>query len=141
MGCWAHARRKYDDALKAESKNKGRAHKAISFISQLYKLETQAKNKKLSPQGRYQLRQEKVLPILIQFKAWLDEASDKVIAGSYIGKAIKYNLNQWHKLIRYVEDGHLGIDNNITERDIRPFTTGRNYVQSPVMCTKQAFAA
>ena len=125
VGCWAHARRKYDEALKAESKNKGRAHKAISFISKLYKLETQAKNKKLSPQARYQLRQEKALPILIQFKTWLDEASDKIIPGSYIGKAIKYNLNQWHKLIRYIDDGHLGIDNNITERDIRPFTTGR----------------
>ncbi|MFT6248771.1 MAG: transposase [Cognaticolwellia sp.] len=62
--CGAHARRKYDEALKAESKNKGCAHKAISFISQLYKIETQAKNKKLSPQARYQLRQEKVLPIL-----------------------------------------------------------------------------
>jgi len=80
----------------------------------LYKLETQAKNKKHSPQARYQRRQEKALPILIKFKAWLDEASDKVLAGSYIGKAIKYNLNQWHKLIRYIDDGHLGIDNNIT---------------------------
>jgi transposase len=50
---------------------------------------------------------------------------DKVTTGSYIGKAISCNINQWHKLIRYVEDGHLGIDNNITERDIRPFTTGR----------------
>ena len=46
-------------------------------------------------------------------------------AGSYIGKAIKYNLNQWHKHIRHVEYGRLGIDNNITERDIRPPTTGR----------------
>ena len=125
VGCWAHARRKYNDALKAESKSKGRAHKAISFISQLYKLETQAKNKKLSSDERYQLRQEKVLPILTKFKTWLDDAKDKVTTGSYIGKAINYNINQWHKLIRYVEDGHLGIDNNITERDIRPFTTGR----------------
>jgi len=73
VGCWAHARRKYDEALKAESKNKGRTHKAISFISKLYKLKTQAKNKKLSPQARYQLRQEKSLPILIQFKTWLDD--------------------------------------------------------------------
>jgi transposase len=125
VGCWAHARRKYNDALKAESKSKGRAHKAISFISQLYKLETQAKNKKLSSDERYQLRQEKALPILVKFKIWLDDAKDKVTTGSYIGKAINYNINQWHKLIRYVEDGHLGIDNNITERDIRPFTTGR----------------
>jgi transposase len=68
---------------------------------------------------------KKALPILTQLKEWLDEASNKVIAGSYIGKAIKYNLNQWHKLIRYLEEGHLGIDNNITKRAIRPFTTGR----------------
>jgi transposase len=141
VGCWAHARRKYDEALKAESNNKGRAHKAISFISQLYKIETQAKNKKLSPQARYQLRQEKALPVLIQFKAWLDEASEKVLGGSYIGKAIKYNLNQWHKLIRYVDDGHLGIDNNITERDIRPFTTGRkNWLFSKSIDGAQASA-
>ena len=141
VGCWAHARRKYNDALKAESKNKGRAHTAISFISQLYKLETQAKNKKLSPQARYQLRQEKALPILLQFKAWLDEASDKVTTESYIGKAIKYNLNQWPKLIRYIEDGQLGIDNNITERDIRPFTTGRkNWLFSKSVNGAQASA-
>jgi len=141
VGCWAHARRKYDEALKAGSKNKGRAHKGISFISQLYKLEVQAKNKQLSPQARYQLRQEKALPILIKFKAWLDEASDKVLAGSYIGKAIKYNLNQWHKLIRYIDDGHLGIDNNITERDIRPFTTGRkNWLFSKSVNGAQASA-
>jgi transposase len=48
-----------------------------------------------------------------------------VLNVSYITRAIHYNLKQWHKLSRYVDDGHLGIDNNITERDIRPFTTGR----------------
>jgi transposase len=142
VGCWAHARRKYNDALKAESKNKGRANKAISFISRLYALETQAKNKKLSPLERYQLRQEKALPILTKFKVWLDEANDKVINNSYIGKAIKYNLNQWHKLIRYVDDGHLGIDNNITERDIRPFTTGRkNWIFSKLVSGATASAS
>ena len=125
VGCWAHARRKYNDALKAESKNKGRAHKAISFISKLYKLETQAKNKKLSAKKRYQLRQEKAKPILAAFKIWLDEAKIKVTKESHIGKAINYTLNQWDKLNHYIEDGELGIDNNITERDIRPFTTGR----------------
>jgi hypothetical protein len=55
----------------------------------------------------------------LQFKIWLDEASDKIIPGRYIGKAIKYTLNQWHKLILYTDYGHLGIDNNITARDTR----------------------
>jgi len=125
VGCWAHTRRKYTDALKAEKKTKGRAHKAISFISKLYQIENQIKAKGLSVWERYQLRQEKALPILDSFKAWLDEANDKIINKSYIGTAIKYTLNQWPKLIRYIDDGELGIDNNITERDIRPFTTGR----------------
>lgn len=66
--CWVHARRKYDEALKAESKNKGRAHKAINFISKLYKLEAQEKNKQLTSEDRYKLRQEKALPILAAFK-------------------------------------------------------------------------
>jgi transposase len=74
------------------------------IISQLYKLEAHAQNKKFSPQARYQLRQEKGLPILTKFKVWLDDANDKIIAGSYIGKAIKYNINQWHKLVRYIDD-------------------------------------
>ncbi|MDP2562992.1 IS66 family transposase, partial [Psychrobium sp. 1_MG-2023] len=73
VGCWAHARRKYNDALKAEKKNKGRAHKAISFISKLYQLENQAKAKGLSIEERYQLRQEKAQPVLDDFKEWLDK--------------------------------------------------------------------
>ncbi len=74
---------------------------------------------------RYQLRQEKARPILDAFKLWLDETDEKLINKSYIATAVNYTLNQWEKLIRYIEDGELGIDNNITERDIRPFTTGR----------------
>lgn len=125
VGCWAHTRRKYDEALRAEKKSKGRAHKAISFISKLYKIENQLKAKDLSVAQRYQLRQEKARPILDAFKLWLDETNEKLINKSYIAIAVQYTLNQWEKLIRYIEDGELGIDNNITERDIRPFTTGR----------------
>ena len=125
VGCWAHTRRKYDEALRAEKKSKGRAHKAISFISKLYQIENKIKSKKLSVAERYQLRQEKSKPILDVFKQWLDETKEKLTAKSYIATAINYTLNQWEKLIRYIDDGELGIDNNITERDIRPFTTGR----------------
>lgn len=125
VGCWAHARRKYEDALKAEKRVKGRANMAKSYIAKLYGLEKQAQSQNLTPEERYQLRQEKAVPILDKFKVWLDDASSKITKDSHIGRAINYTLNQWDKLILYVEDGHLGIDNNITERDIRPFTTGR----------------
>ena len=100
-------------------------YKAISFISKLYQIEHKIKAKKLSVVERYQLRQEKSKPILDAFKQWLDETKLKLTTKSYIAAAINYTLNQWEKLIRYIDDGELGIDNNITERDIRPLTTGR----------------
>mgnify|MGYP003136217674 FL=1 len=55
----------------------------------------------------------------------MKEAEPQLTPKSYIGKAVRYTLNQWEKLIRYTDDGQLSIDNNHTERDIRPFTTGR----------------
>jgi transposase len=65
-----------------------------------------------------------------------------VTKNSHISKAVNYTLNQWDKLIRYVKDGQLGIDNNITDRDIRPFTTGRkNWMFSQSVNGAQASAA
>lgn len=122
VACWAHARRKFNDAKTASPKKTGRAQKALSFISKLYRIEAKAKD--YSPDKRQALRQE-AIPILTQFKAWLDEAEPQLTPKSYIGKAVRYTLNQWEKLIRYTDDGQLSIDNNHTERDIRPFTTGR----------------
>ncbi|WP_351125717.1 transposase, partial [Shewanella sp. T24-MNA-CIBAN-0130] len=71
------------------------------------------------------LRQEKAEPILTSLHEWLEKSEKTVLPKSKIGVAIKYTLNQWEKLRRYLESGELGIDNNVTERDIRPFTTGR----------------
>ena len=122
VACWAHARRKFNDAKTASPKKTGRAQKALCFISKLYRIEAKAKD--YSPDKRQALRQE-AIPILTQFKAWLDEAEPQLTPKSYIGKAVRYTLNQWEKLIRYTDDGQLSIDNNHTERDIRPFTTGR----------------
>ncbi|WDE03681.1 IS66 family transposase [Thalassomonas viridans] len=121
--CWAHVRRYYTDALKAQPKKTGRATVALSYIQKLYAIEQQAR--KLSPEKRVALRQEKAKPILEKFKRWLDEAQPLVTPKNYIGKAISYTLNRWDELCQYLEHGDLGIDNNVTERDIRPFTTGR----------------
>ncbi|WP_458031924.1 IS66 family transposase, partial [Providencia stuartii] len=73
--------------------------------------------------SRHQLRQEEAKPILDEFKQWLD--SQNVLPKGLLGKAITYTQNQWPKLLTYLEDGDISIDNNVTERDIRPFTTGR----------------
>ena len=121
--CWAHARRKFNDALLAQPKKTGKASHALSTIQKLYAIEQQARE--LSAEARHQLRQEKAAPLLQEFKQWLDESHAQLTPKSYVGEAVNYVLNHWADLNRYLENGMLGIDNNVTERDIRPFTTGR----------------
>ncbi|MDC9616369.1 IS66 family transposase [Xenorhabdus khoisanae] len=123
-GCMAHARRKFTDAQKVQpGKKAGRAEQGLTYFARLYAIEREARL--LSPDERRRLRQEKAEPVLKDFHDWLTEASRTALPKSAIGKAISYTRNQWPKLIVYLEDGHISIDNNVTERDIRPFTTGR----------------
>jgi len=123
-GCWAHARRKFIEAEKAQGKNKtGKANWAISHIRKLYRIETQIKD--LSPNQKMIERKEKALPLLKQLKSWLDKSVNQVPPKSAIGKAIGYSLNQWDKLILYTENGNLNIDNNRAERAIKPLVIGR----------------
>lgn len=116
--CWAHARRKFNDAQLAQPKKTGKASYALSSIQKLYAVERQARE--LSVEGRYQLRQEKSAPILAEFKQWLEESRAQLTPKSYVGEAVNYALNHWEALTQYLESGALGIDNNVTERDIRP---------------------
>ncbi|WP_156684080.1 IS66 family transposase, partial [Vibrio sp. UCD-FRSSP16_10] len=120
--CMAHARRKFTDAQKASpSKKAGKPEKALNYIAKLYGIEKQAKS--LSSAERQALRRQQAQPILSEFKEWLD--AQNVLPKGLLGKAITYTQNQWPKLLTYLEDGNISIDNNVTERDIRPFTTGR----------------
>lgn len=122
VGCWAHARRKFKEAEIAQAKGKtGKANIALSHIQKLYRLEIQLKDKTTAQ--KYQSRQEKAKPLLAQFYQWLEKAS--VPPKTALGKAIQYCKNQWHKLIRYIENGDLNIDNNRAERAVKPFVIGR----------------
>jgi len=129
LGCMAHARRYFDEALKAQKKPSGRAREALRFIAKLYHIEQLARGK--PPDGMtviehaYRLRQVLSRPILDNLHAWLVKNQSAVMPKSLIGKAINYALGQWRYLYRYIDDGRFAIDNNLIERDIRPFTTGR----------------
>ena len=127
-GCWAHARRKFDEALKAQgSKGQakaGKASKALITIQKLYRIEKLIKD--LSADEKYRVRQEQAIPILKEMKAWLDMSLTQVPPTSLTGKALGYLANQWSTLTVYCEDGRLDIDNNAAERAIRPFVIGRN---------------
>ena len=88
-------------------------------------LKKRAKEKVLDFDVIYQLRQVQSKPQLIEFKRWLEQHIKQVPPKSPIGKAIQYCLSQWDKLISYLADGRLEIDNNRTERAVKPFVIGR----------------
>ena len=124
--CMAHIRRKFKEADKAQSKHSqktGKATWALNHIQKLYRIEEAIKT--LPIEERYKIRQEKSVPLLIQFKTWLDKSAPHVLPESLLGKALNYALNQWEKAIRYCDDGRLDIDNNRSERAIKPFVMGR----------------
>nr|WP_263459155.1 IS66 family transposase [Bathymodiolus platifrons methanotrophic gill symbiont] len=128
VGCMAHARRKFDEALKAlpkeSRKNKmGMAQTALRKFARLYALEKQFKG--LTIEQRYLLRLEKSKPLLEDLKQWCDNNLTKTAKDSAIGKAIRYTINQWDSLTRYIDDGNIQIDNNAAERHIKPFVIGR----------------
>jgi hypothetical protein len=121
----AHARRKFDEAVKAQGKNKpaGNAQCGLALIRKLYRVEKQART--LTPEARHEHRQRHARPILDELRTWLDAALPQVPPTSATGKALNYLHNEWHKLVRYLDDGRLEIDNNGAENAIRPFVLGR----------------
>ncbi len=81
--------------------------------------------KELSPESLYEVRQEQSKPILEKFESWLKELAPKVNSKGLLGKAVNYTLGQWPRLIKYLDDGIIRMDNNLAENAIRPFVVGR----------------
>ena len=104
VGCFAHARRKFVEAKKAQPKGKSdKVDMALAIIQKLYQIETRIKH--LSAREKQEIRQERSKPLLEKYKAWLDKSALQVPPKSAPEKAIAYNLRQWPKLVRYIEDG------------------------------------
>lgn len=126
LGCWAHARRKFEEALKED---KVRAEYALAQIGMLYDVERRADEEKLSFDGRSDLRCRLSYPIMVAFEKWLVNEYPKVLPKGRMGKAIKYTYEIYHRLTRYHLDGRYRIDNNLAENSIRPLALGRkNYL-------------
>lgn len=124
VACWAHARRYFVDIAKAQKK-KGLAHQVVDLIGQLYQIERELKDKSATPPQVFMTRIQKARPILLQIKALLDEHQLKIPPQSPIGTALFYSLTHWEALNVYLYDGRLEIDNNRSERSIKPFVIGR----------------
>ena len=101
----------------------GKSDWAVNHIQKLYALESKIKT--LTASEKYARRQQDAVPLLDQFKKWLDTSALTVAPKTVLGTALTYCLNQWHKLNQYVNDGRLNIDNNRAERAIKPFVIGR----------------
>lgn len=126
LGCWAHARRKFEEALKED---KTRAEYALEQIGLLYEVEREADYRNLTYEERAQMRERLAYPILVVFEKWLVNEYPKVLPKGRIGKAIKYTYGIYHRLTRYHLDGRYRMDNNLAENSIRPLALGRkNYL-------------
>jgi transposase len=129
LACWAHARRKFDEVIKAAKKDKnnktGKAGEAIALIKKLYAVEKICKLQNLTDEQIYEERQKHSKPVLEEIKKWMDKTFPTTPPKGLLGKAISYTLNNWTRLIRYVDNGYLTIDNNMIENAIRPFVIGR----------------
>ena len=126
VGCWAHARRKFDEALNALPPDKREGTAALTgldYCNQLFAWEERFKG--LSPEERTKQRLKEEKPILDALLAWADSISGSVAPKSALGKALHYLREQWPYLLRYLEDGRLELSNNRAERSIKPFVIGR----------------
>ena len=124
VGCWAHARRKFDEAVKSLPKQEQADSAALEgqrYCNALFALEKEFAG--LTPEERHKQRQERAKPILDALLAWAE--TKKAAPKSALGKALYYLREQWPWLIRYLEDGRLEISNNRAERSIKPFVIGR----------------
>ena len=126
VGCWAHARRKFDETLSTlpqEKRKDSPAAMGECYCSQLFKLEQALAE--LTPEERYEKRLEQEKPALDALLSWANEMQVKTAPKSALGRAIHYLLEQWSYLTRYLEDGRLELSNNRAERSMKPFVMGR----------------
>jgi len=134
--CWAHARRKF---VAAAEGGDARADVALASIRRLYAIErdlpvllppadapANEEQRRQREAQRRQRRQRQAEPILAEFKRWLDEERPRALPKSALGQAVGYALNNWAALTRYLEQGYLAIDNNLSERTLRAIALGRN---------------
>jgi transposase len=125
VACWAHARRRFE-ALKDTD---CRVSYTLMLIARLYRIEHLADAKNLSPKDRSLMRKERSYEVLEKIKESHAATLKNEPPDSALAKAMRYVLNHWVALTRFVEDGRLLLDNNITEQQMRGIALGRkNYL-------------
>ena len=119
--CWAHLRRKFFDI--AKEGNAPIASEALERIAKLYVIEKTIRGQ--SAGDRRTVRQERSKPLVLELRTWLEQQLARVSAKSLIADAIRYALNHWDGLTRFLDDGRVELDTNVVERNIRPIVLNR----------------
>jgi hypothetical protein len=128
LGCWMHTRRPFHTAFKAGEKH---AILGLAHIKEIYAIEQEAREKKMTPAERLDLRQSRSKPIGEEFFAWVLKQEALVRPSSYLGKAVGYALQQKDFVMRCFDDGRFELDTGRVERQIREPVIGRkNYLFS-----------
>lgn len=125
VGCWAHLRRKFDEAVNALPKEQRAgcaALEGLEYCNALFGIEQELAG--LPPEGRYEQRLTRSKPVMDALLAWA-ETKSAAAPKSALGRSLYYLREQWPYLIRYLEDGRLEISNNRAERNVKPSVMGR----------------
>ena len=122
VGCFAHCRRKFFEIAKTQ-KTPALAAEAIAWIAKLYRIESAIRGR--PPDEKLAVRQAESVPVLSDFRRWLEGHYPKLLPQGPLGLAFGYALNNWRALTRYTENGVLVPDNNLLESAIRPIAMGR----------------
>jgi transposase len=127
VACLAHARRKFDEAAKANLKagSGGLAVEGLALIQRIYRIERIAREAGMGAEQRHRQRNKSARPIWEEMRRWLDRSLGTVPPQMLTGKALGYLDAQWTRLVRVLDDGRLEVDTNLCENAIRPFVLGR----------------
>lgn len=141
-GCWAHARRRFDEAVKALPKNQQKsclANKALALIQGIYRADKELAD--LTPDERRLKRQISVQPLVKAYFGFLSDNKHLVLPKSKTAKGFEYSLNQQKYLETFISDGEVPMDNNSAEQSIRPFCIGKkNWVMIDTISGAKASA-
>jgi transposase len=119
--CWTHLRRRFFDIAKGG--DAPIASEALERIAALYAIEKTIRG--MSADERRRVRQDKSKPLVASLRAWLEQQLARVSAKAPIADEIRYGLNHWDGLTRFLDDGRIELDTNCVERGIRPIVLNR----------------
>ena len=132
VGCWAHARRKFVDAVKVNPKD-GEAMKMVVRMDALFLVDRNARELAMTVEERLALRREHAEVWAEEIRVECLKLSKIVLPKSTLGQAVSYTLNQWAKLRRCFDYAEVELSNNLAENSMRPVALGRNYAESLIM--------